>query len=177
MPRDSEDWVHQLYVQHAPDLYRVAKYRLQDPELAYDLTQEVFLTLLDHPNRVKGHPNPGGWLRKTLQHKISHALSHRAVRARRDVGAEALDWLPAPDPAPPLEALLPRQLSDRDKALLTMAYEEGLTYQEMGRRLGVPPATCGTWLYRARQRCKHYLTLPEGGYPHENDPPHSPRGQ
>ena len=57
MPRDSEDWVHQLYVQHAPDLYRVAKYRLQDPELAYDLTQEVFLTLLDHPNRVKGHPN------------------------------------------------------------------------------------------------------------------------
>ncbi len=83
MPRDSEDWVHQLYVQHAPDLYRVAKYRLQDPELAYDLTQEVFLTLLDHPNRVKGHPNPGGWLRKTLQHKISHALSHRAVRARR----------------------------------------------------------------------------------------------
>ncbi|MDR3998885.1 MAG: sigma-70 family RNA polymerase sigma factor, partial [Evtepia sp.] len=68
-------------------------------------------------------------------------------------------------------------LSDRDKALLTMAYEEGLTYQEMGRRLGVPPATCGTWLYRARQRCKHYLTLPEGGYPHENDPPHSPRGQ
>lgn len=79
MPRDSEDWVHQLYVQHAPDLYRVAKYRLQDPELAYDLTQEVFLTLLDHPNRVKGHPNPGGWLRKTLQHKISHALSHRAL--------------------------------------------------------------------------------------------------
>ena len=121
MPRDSEDWVHQLYVQHAPDLYRVAKYRLQDPELAYDLTQEVFLTLLDHPNRVKGHPNPGGWLRKTLQHKISHALSHRAVRARRDAGAEALDWLPAPDPAAPLEALLPRQLSDRDKARLTMA--------------------------------------------------------
>ena len=31
MPRDSEDWVHQLYVQHAPDQYRVAKYRLQDP--------------------------------------------------------------------------------------------------------------------------------------------------
>lgn len=28
MPRDSEDWVHQLYVQYAPDLYRGAKYRL-----------------------------------------------------------------------------------------------------------------------------------------------------
>lgn len=177
MPRDSEDWVHQLYVQHAPDLYRGAKYRLQDPELAYDLVQEVFLALLDHPGRVKDHPNPGGWLWKTLQHKIAHAVARQGVRARRETGPEALDFLAAPDRPGALEDLLPRQLSPWDRALLKMAYEEGLTYQEMGRRLGVPPATCGTWLYRARQRCKHYLTLPEGGYPHENDPPHSPRGQ
>ena len=47
MPREHEDWVRQLYLTHAPDLYRAARYRLQDPELAYDLTQEVFLTLLD----------------------------------------------------------------------------------------------------------------------------------
>lgn len=167
MPRDSEDWVHQLYVQYAPDLYRGAKYRLQDPELAYDLVQEVFLTLLDHPGRVKDHPNPGGWLWKTLQYKLAHAVAREGARTRRETGPEALDFLAAPGQPGALEDLLPRQLSDRDKALLTMAYEEGLTYQEMGRRLGVPPATCGTWLYRARQRCKHYLTLPEGGYPHE----------
>ena len=46
MSAAKEEWVHQLYLQHAPDLYRIAKYRLQDPDTAYDLTQEVFLTLL-----------------------------------------------------------------------------------------------------------------------------------
>ncbi len=75
MPREHEDWVRQLYLTHAPDLYRAARYRLQDPELAYDLTQEVFLTLLDKQAQVKHHPNPAGWLWKTLQYKLGHAFS------------------------------------------------------------------------------------------------------
>ena len=81
MPREHEDWVRQLYLAHAPDLYRAARYRLQDPELAYDLTQEVFLTLLDKQAQVKHHPNPAGWLWKTLQYKLGHAFSRQAVRA------------------------------------------------------------------------------------------------
>ena len=40
MPREHEDWVRQLYLTHAPDLYRAARYRLQDPELAYDLDRK-----------------------------------------------------------------------------------------------------------------------------------------
>ena len=107
MSRETEDWVHALYVRYAPDLYRGAKYRLQDPELAYDLVQEVFLALLDHPGRVKDHPNPGGWLWKTLQHKIAHAVARQGVRARRETGPEALDFLAAPDRPGALEDLLP----------------------------------------------------------------------
>ena len=169
MPREHEDWVRQLYLTHAPDLYRAARYRLQDPELAYDLTQEVFLTLLDKQAQVKHHPNPAGWLWKTLQYKLGHAFSRQAVRAKYEAGQAAPDWLPAPLPATggTLDEILPRQLPERDRQLLKMAYEEGLTYEEISRRLGIPPATCGTWLYRARQRCKHYLTLSEGGNPVE----------
>ena len=169
MPREHEDWVRQLYLTHAPDLYRAARYRLQDPELAYDLTQEVFLTLLDKQAQVKHHPNPAGWLWKTLQYKLGHAFSRQAVRAKYEAGEADPDWLPAPLPATggTLDEILPRQLPERDRQLLKMAYEEGLTYEEISRRLGIPPATCGTWLYRARQRCKHYLPLSEGGNPVE----------
>lgn len=169
MSKPKDDWVHQLYIQYAPDLYRIAKYRLQDPEAAYDLTQEVFLTLLDKGEAMKDHPNPGGWLMVTLRHKLGHVFDRRAARAQHEVPDQALAWLAAPDrqARESLDEILPRQLSQRDKELLKMAYEEGLSYQEMSRRLNVPPATCGTWLYRARQRCKHYLTLTEGGIPHE----------
>ena len=118
MPREHEDWVRQLYLTHAPDLYRAARYRLQDPELAYDLTQEVFLTLLDKQAQVKHHPNPAGWLWKTLQYKLGHAFSRQAVRAKYEAGQADPDWLPAPLPATggTLDEILPRQLPERDRA-------------------------------------------------------------
>lgn len=165
MSTTKDEWVHQLYIQYAPDLYRIAKYRLQDPELAYDLTQEVFLALLDKGEAMKDHPNPGGWLMVTLRHKLGHEFDRRAARAKYEAPDTDLAWLAAPDrgTGDTLDEVLPRQLSQRDKDLLKMAYEEGLTYQEMGQRLAIPPATCGTWLYRARQRCKRYLIPTEGG--------------
>ena len=109
MPREHEDWVRQLYLTHAPDLYRAARYRLQDPELAYDLTQEVFLTLLDKQAQVKHHPNPAGWLWKTLQYKLGHAFSRQAVRAKYEAGqATRIGCLPrSPPPAAPWTRFFP----------------------------------------------------------------------
>ena len=158
-----------LYEQHAQGVYRYLFSLGADADTAEDLTQEVFLTLLDKQAQVKHHPNPAGWLWKTLQYKLGHAFSRQAVRAKYEAGEADPDWLPAPLPATggTLDEILPRQLPERDRQLLKMAYEEGLTYEEISRRLGIPPATCGTWLYRARQRCKHYLTLSEGGNPVE----------
>ena len=57
---------------------------------------------------------------------------------------------------------LSSQLPERDRQLLKMAYEEGLTYEEISRRLGIPPATCGTWLSRARKHCRAYLSHSPG---------------
>lgn len=167
--RSTENWVHALYETYAPDLYRAAKYRLQDPELAWDLTQEVFLTLLDKADQVRAHPNPAGWLWRTLRHKVGREFARQTVRARHEAEEADLSWLVSPEDAQgaKLDDLLPRQLSDRDRTLLKLAYEDGLSYRELSQLFGVPPSTCGTWLYRARQRCKHYLTLPEGGYSHE----------
>lgn len=65
MPREHEDWVRQLYLAHAPDLYRAARYRLQDPELAYNLTQEVStkksagVWAFPRPPAAPGSPGPG----------------------------------------------------------------------------------------------------------------------
>ena len=99
MSKPKDDWVHQLYIQYAPDLYRIAKYRLQDPEAAYDLTQEVFLTLLDKGEAMKDHPNPGGWLMVTFRHKLGHEFDRRAARAQHEAPDQALAWLAAPRPA------------------------------------------------------------------------------
>ena len=69
----------------------------------------------------------------------------------------------APGPSLGLAEVLPTQLSPRDREILLLYYEEGLSYQEMADRLGIPLSTCGTRLARAKAHCKTYLTQPPKG--------------
>ena len=62
-----------------------------------------------------------------------------------------------------LAEVLPTQLSPRDREILLLYYEEGLSYQEMADRRGIPLSPCGTRLARAKAHCKTYLTQPPKG--------------
>lgn len=152
-----DDWTHRLYRDFAPDLYRIARSRLGDEALAQDMVQEVFLRLLERRNKLKHHPNPQGWLVKTLDHCILHAVDKRL----RETPLTEEGMLPAPAGRGTLDEVLPAQLAEEDKQLLKWFYEDRLSYRELSARLGVPPGTCGTWLYRARARCRKLLE--EGG--------------
>lgn len=152
-----DDWTHRLYRDFAPDLYRIARYRLGDEALAQDMVQEVFLRLLERESKVKHHPNPQGWLVKTLDHCILHAVDKRLRET------PLTEEAPAPEGGESLDEVLPSRLAEEDKQLLKWFYEDGLSYRDLSARLGVPPGTCGTWLYRARARCRKLLE--QGGEP------------
>lgn len=167
MKQTNPDWVHDLYQAHAGDLYRIARARLQDPDLAYDLTQEVFLVLLSKAEDAKDHPNPKGWLIQTLNYKLCHEFDRQTAKAQQETSADELDFLLEDQRGTDsLDELLPTQLTAREKRLLKLVYEDRLTYREISTLLHVPPATCGTWIHRAKQKCRHYLSRMEGGFPH-----------
>ena len=48
-----DEWVHELYQTCAPELFRIARYRLLEEQLAQDLVQEVFLLLLEKKDILK----------------------------------------------------------------------------------------------------------------------------
>ena len=73
-----DTWIHKLYQDCAADLFRIARHRLQDEQLAQDIVQEVFLLLLERKKELKHHPNHKGWLIKTMDYKILHALEKQA---------------------------------------------------------------------------------------------------
>ena len=114
---------------------------------------------MEKEDELKNHPNLRGWLMKTLEYRMFHAVSKRL----RESPLEEAERLPAPQERASLDEVLPAQLSEEDRHLLKLFYEEGRSYQELSALLGVPPDTCGTWLYRARNRCKRYLTQAKGG--------------
>lgn len=146
-----DTWIHKLYQDCAADLFRIARYRLQDGQLAQDIVQEVFLLLLERKKELKHHPNKKGWLIKAMDYRILHALDKQ--------GREfpLLDVHQSPERGNSLDELLPAQLTPEERQLLKLFYEDSLSYQELSDLLGIPPATCGTRLHRARIKCKRYL--------------------
>ena len=90
-----------------------------------------------------------------------------ADEAGMESGAEAL---PDPEPLPPEAAETKDQLAHLRQAVLalppafrlivTLRYDEGLSYEEIGRLLNMPPATVGTSLLRARRRLRAALAEP-----------------
>jgi len=46
------------------------------------------------------------------------------------------------------------------RMIVTLRYNEGLTYEQIGQLLNMPPATVGTSLLRARRRLRAALELP-----------------
>ena len=159
MKNRHRDWVRSLYDQYAPDLYRLARHRLRDPDLAHDLVQEVFLTLVAKADQVRDHPKPIAWLLKTMEYKLLQEFDRQENKRKREAPDIDLTWLADNyDPrAHSIDEVLPTQLTDRERTVLKLIYEEGLSYREAAFRLGVPPATCGTWVHRAKRKCREYL--------------------
>ena len=118
-----DTWIHKLYQDCAADLFRIARYRLQDEQLAQDIVQEVFLLLLERKKELKRHPNQKGWLIKAMDYRILHALEKQG----REL--PLLEVYPSPDGdhSQSLDALLPTQLSPEETQLLKLFYEEHLS--------------------------------------------------
>lgn len=159
MNKAQAKWLHSLYVTYAETLYRIARYRLRDEDRAQDVLHSVFLAAAQKAPQLQSHENPLGWLLRALNYEISHEFARQARRAHRECrlpeGGEDL-----PQALPPslgLEEVLPAGLPARDRELLLLFYQEGLSYREIAQRLNIPPATCGTWLARARERCRQAL--------------------
>ena len=68
------------------------------------------------------------------------------------------EYEPAVDgPPPDFFSLLPSELSKKEKQILYLHIEAGLSHEEIAAQLGCKPEASRMRLYRARQRCKELL--------------------
>jgi RNA polymerase sigma-70 factor (ECF subfamily) len=151
---------------HSARVYRLA-YRLTgDHHDAEDLTQEVFVRVF----RSLATYTPGtfeGWM-----HRITTNLFLDQVRRRKRVRFDALapevtERLPDLGPGPEREfersnldtdvrAAL-AALSPQFRAVVVLADVEGLSYEEVGRTLGIKLGTVRSRLHRARAQLRALL--------------------
>ena len=141
---------------HGAAVYRLALCRMQNPADAEDVYQDVFLRLLDQPDRNWDSEHMQAWLLRTTVNRCADL--HR-FRLRRPVLAlEDIPELARPgnDRAEELWDAVAR-LPEKLRTAVHLHYAEGYSTEEIAALLEVPAATVRTRLHRARHQLKDLL--------------------
>ncbi len=135
---------------------------LGDPHDAQDAAQATFLILARQAGAIRRPEALPGWLHGTARRVASRALRD-SIRRRRherrsvEMGAGRVD--PDQEEAatwPELHEEIDR-LPDRYRAPIVLCDLSGLTHEQAAAKLGCPPRTLQTRLYRGRERLKARL--------------------
>lgn len=142
----------------AASMVQLTYRRVGSRELAEDLVQETFLTACCKSDQVCTHENPVAWLYNTLN-KLTIREMSRAYRSSETALPEE-DPVGEADIALPMGYFLPQGLSGKDRELILMRLEQGLSFAEIAERLGVLEPACRQQMSRAMRKCR---TLMEQG--------------
>jgi RNA polymerase sigma-70 factor (ECF subfamily) len=163
------DALEAFYREHVGAVQSFVARRVADPQLAADLTADIFVAAIHSAKRYRARRGPPiAWLFGIARHVVANELRRqgreaRAVRrisGRALVGTDALvrieERLDAERESRRLyEALA--CLPERDRSLMELVAVDGLSVTEAAAVLGLKPATARVRLHRGRLSLRHHL--------------------
>jgi len=171
----SQEAFRELVVRFERPVYSLVARMVQDPALAEDLAQEVFLKAYRRLDTYDPQRKFSSWLFKiahntTIDHLRRHALETVPLAAEKDdergglaaVLADAASEDPAAaaerrDLARSLERAIAR-LRPEYRESVVLFYVEGASYQDICEATGLPLGTVKTNLHRARKELAQHMT-------------------
>ena len=158
--KSSEAAFIQLYEHYGQRVFRFLMARTGNIQLAEDLTQETFITVL---SKLHTYSNTGAkfssWL---LQIALNHARMYfRKHNKTEMVEIETIQELWPAAPTHHTEwmdfFLALQKLPENEQAILVMKYVEDMPNQDIADALEISPNACGVQLHRALKRLQEYL--------------------
>ncbi len=142
----------ELYRSHAKEIYRFAVYLSGDPALAEDIVSETFLRAWDSTAPVRLETVRGYLLTIARNVFLQHVRRHRKQAPLEDnypAAATALQELESrEEPRETLAAL--QSLPEMDRTALLLRAQEGVSYEEIARVLGLSLSADKVKIHRAR---------------------------
>lgn len=150
---DSGRFEEVFRVEYAPVL-RTVYLICHDHHRSEEITQDAFVQLLRHWERVRSLDKPGAWVRRVairLAVKSVHRETRR-VRTQRDVSG------PVPTEAMDRDVMTAvRRLPAQQRAAVVLYYFEDRPVDEIADLLGCAPSTVRVHIHRARGRLAREL--------------------
>jgi RNA polymerase sigma-70 factor (ECF subfamily) len=156
----SDDDIARLYEQFGTDVLRVSYFYLGNQEQAEDVTQDVFVRLMEaRPVLYPGSEK--AWLLKVALNRCRD-LWRSSWHKRVLLGSKLLDIIPDSDR---IDDRLEKQalmqavnaLPAPEREVFLLFYYQGFTTQETAKILEIPEGTVSSRLSRGRQKLKQFL--------------------
>jgi len=150
-----------LYDAHVDRVHALAL-RMVGPEVAEDMTQEVFIRVWEKLTTFRGEARFGTWLhRLAVNHILTAREKHHRREGRRVVAEGVLERAEAPSrrssgAALDLEAAV-QTLPDGARQIFVLYDVEGYRHDEIAERMGISVGTSKSQLHRARMLLRRQL--------------------
>jgi RNA polymerase sigma-70 factor (ECF subfamily) len=171
MPERTSGVVERLFTEHRRALQAFFYRRIRTKTDAPDLAQEVYVRML-RVNDIHAIRNPEHYLYTVASNLVKEyaVLERRQARdANLDDASvqQRLGELPTAEAQLDVSRRVARlrkvlgQLSPKCRAAVILQYRHGLSYQEIGKRLGVSPHMVKKYLAQALAHCRRRMARPE----------------
>ncbi len=159
----SEAAFTQLARRHVDLVYSSALRMVHNEHLAEDVTQGVFLALVQNVRRLRNRRALPGWLHQTTQHLAANAVRTEVRRRVREQEAAAMNELLGTQSNPGWELIAPYldaalgELSEEDRDAVLLRYFENRSLREVGHALGTSDDTAQKRVSRAVERLREFF--------------------
>ena len=150
---------------HLSWVYSVALRQVDEPHLADDVVQSVFVLLARKAGTLSPGTKLSGWLFRTVIHVAAHARrTEQRRRVRETTAATMSTHLQSPASGEPVwQELAPHldqavaALSGADRSVILLRFYEKMPLRTVGARLGVSEEAAKKRVSRALERLRSYL--------------------
>ena len=164
--RGDADAFEQLVVAYRDQVFRLALRMCGNEADADEVAQEAFLSAWKALPNFRGDSQFSTWLYQLT----THAAIDLMRREKRQIAAEDITEVSAPDPGPSPQQQAERsetrqavrdamgQLSPEYRQIVVLRFLEDLSYEEIGAALKLPSGTVKSRLNRAKSQLKDILS-------------------
>jgi RNA polymerase sigma factor (sigma-70 family) len=159
--RRSEEAFAELVRRHLDVVYSTARRIVQDPSLAEDITQQVFLALAADASKLSRHPVLCGWLHRATRNVAANLLRSETRRREREQEATRMHSDIESDTTwaklePELDEAL-GHLSDPDREVVLLRFFHGKTAREIADLFRITEEAAQKRVNRAVERLRRTL--------------------
>ena len=159
------DAARRVVTEQLPILRAVARNLVRNAAEVEDLVQDAFEKALRSIDRIDLSGNPRGWM-VTILHNLHIDRCRQRARMKPHVPCDDVVLAMPEEREPPVWSAITTEdvrraaarLPEDLRAVYTLFALDGRSYIEVAEQLGIPKATVGTRLSRARARLKLLLT-------------------